>query len=299
MSTKLRKNSPTPYLLISPGLILLGGIIFIPFIRNVLYSFTDYSLLNPDYENVQLENYANILEHGDFTSALGTTFIWSFLNIIFMLLFGLLSAFLLNSRTIKGKTLFQIFLLFPWVLPEVVTGYTWKLLLNYQTGPYYKLAEMLHLIEPGADIFADGWSAIFAVVLANAWRSFPIVAITVYAKLQTLSYDQVEAAVIDGASRFKIFTAIELPHASGTIISILSLCFIWTFNAFGIIHVMTGGGPVGATETLPLFLQKTAFAFYEYAEASAFAVLMILVLISALIIFTLLKKLIVKSKERG
>lgn len=279
-----------PYILIMPGILLLLMIIFLPFIQNFYYSFTDYSLLKADKNFIGLENYIGLIKGGEFFEALGKSLIWVVLNLILLILIGLAAAFVQNSKRLKGVVLFQAFLLLPWILPEVVTGYTWKLLLAYQSGPYYKLLEFLHVIAPGEDIFSNDATAMLAIVLANVWRSFPIVAITVFAKLQTLSDDQIEAAVMDGANRFVIFKDIELPHITTALISVSTLCFIWTFNAFGIIHIMTGGGPAGATETLPILLQKEAFQFYDYSTASSFAVMMILILITVVVVLNLLLK---------
>lgn len=277
-----------PYLLVIPGILLLMLIIFMPFIQNVYYSFTDYSLLNADKSFIGLQNYKELLHDKTFFEALMKSFIWVVLNLILLLVVGLTAAFIQNSKRLKGLIIFQALLLLPWILPEVVTGYTWKLLLSYQTGPYYKLLEFLHIITPGADIFSSDFGAMMATVMANVWRSFPIVGITVYAKLQTLSAEQIEAAVIDGANRFVVFRDIELPHITTALISVATLCFVWTFNAFGIIHVMTGGGPAGVTETLPVLLQKQAFQFYDYSMASSFAVMMILILLLIVVFINLL-----------
>jgi multiple sugar transport system permease protein len=268
-----------PYLLIAPGIMLLLIVIYLPFLQNFNYSFTDYSLLNRKYSFVGLKNYIEILTGRDFFPAIRRTLIWVVGNMFLILFFGLAAAFVLNSKTVKGKLLLQMFLLFPWILPEIVTGYTWKFLLNYETGVYYSLLKFFHFIPAAQDIFSSSTAAMAAVIMANSWRSFPIMAIMVYAKLSSLSRDQVEAAVIDGAGRLTVFFRIELPHVSTTVISVLTLCFVWTFNAFGIIHVMTGGGPAGATEVLPVFLQRIAFLFYNYSNASTFAVLMIIVLV--------------------
>ena len=270
--------------LVLPGMILLLIVVFLPFLQNIYYSFTDYSLINVEEKIVGLKNYSDILKGDEFTGALVKSLIYVTLVIVLIAVIGIGAAFIQNSKSIKGVTILQIFLLLPWVMPEVITGYTWKLLLNYETGPYYKLLEALHIIEKGDDIFADPAMALLAVVMANVWRGFPVVAITVYAKLQSLQKEQIEAAVIDGANRFQVFRSIEMPHIANSVISVLTLCFIWTFNSFGLINVMTGGGPAGATETLPVFLQKKAFKFFDFSNASAFAVLMILVLVAVIVL---------------
>ena len=121
-----KKRKLFPYFLVIPGLLVLGILIYYPFIRNVLYSFTDYKLTNTDYEIVGIVNYVDALTKGDLLPALKNSFVWVVLNMILMMLLGTLAAFLQNSKHIKGVVLFQVFLLLPWVLPEAVTGYIWK-----------------------------------------------------------------------------------------------------------------------------------------------------------------------------
>lgn len=286
------------YGLIFPGVVLLLVVVFMPFIRNVFYSFTNYSLMKINPEYVGIENYIEILTGDDFFNAVRTSFIYVVVVITLIAVIGVGAAFIQNSKSIKGVTVLQIFLLLPWILPEVITGYIWKLLLNYQTGPYYRLLETLHIIPEGEDIFSNAVLALLAVAMANVWRGFPVVAITVYAKLQTLQNEQVEAAIIDGANRFQVFRFIEMPHVATSLISVLTLCFVWTFNAFGLVDVMTGGGPAGATETLPLFLQREAFQFFNYAEASAFAILMVILLVAIVLLLNAIPIVITKMKER-
>ena len=296
MSEK-RKRFLFPYILITPGIILLLLVIFLPFLQNVYYSFTNHSLLNPNPSFIGWDNYTTIFFGNDFFPSLGRTLIWVSLNTIFLLVVGLIAAFVLNSKNLRGTKILHVFLLLPWILPEVVTGYTWRMLLNYQTGPYYRLLEFLNLIPQGQDIFSSRVLAMFALVAASVWRSFPLVGILVFAKLQTLPAEQVEAALIDGASRFDIFKNIEMPHVASAVRAIMTLCFIWTFNAFGIIHIMTGGGPASATEVLPIHLQRAAFVFFNFSYSSAFAVMMIIVLVAVVALINLTPWLIMHRKK--
>ena len=297
MGTSKRRKELFSYALTIPGIVLLLVVVFLPFLQNIYYSFTDYSLLNVNESVIGFENYKKILKGDEFFSALGKSLVYVVIVICLIAVIGVGAAFIQNSKSIKGVAVLQIFLLLPWVMPEVITGYTWKLLLNYQTGPYYRLLETLHLIPKGEDIFANAVLALLAVAIANVWRGFPVVAITVYAKLQTLQQEQVEAAIIDGANRFQVFRFIELPHVSSSVSAVLTLCFIWTFNSFGLVNVMTGGGPAGATETLPVFLQRKAFKFFDYSNASAFAVLMIIVLLIVVLLIKGIPALIRKKKD--
>jgi multiple sugar transport system permease protein len=289
-SNKRQRENVTPYLFILPGMVVLIAVILFPFAQNVFYSFTKYSLINNDMSIIGLGNYKETLLSEEFRNDLMITFIWTFLNIAMLFLFGVVTAFLINSN-LKGVVFLQFFLLVPWILPEIVTGYTWQLLLTSHSGIYTQILEFLRIIPKDFDIFANSYTAMIAVVMANVWRSFPLVALTTFAKLKTLPAEQVEAGIIDGANRAHIFRYIEWPHISATVKSTMLLCFIWTFNAFGIIYVMTGGGPVKATETLPIILQRKAFNLFDFSGSATMSVLMILILLIVIGIINYLPKL--------
>ncbi len=285
------------YAIVSPGLILLCILMFYPFIRNIGYSFTNYKMTKPNYRYVGLENYLDALSGKDFQMALKNTMIWVVLNIVLMMLIGVLSAYVMNSKKIKCAFLLEVVLLLPWILPEAITGYTWKLLLNYESGIYYKLLLSLHIIPKEYDVFAHSFSAMMACVCANVWRSFPLIGLTTLAKLRTLPKDWIEAAQLDGANRFRIFWNIELPYIRPVLLSTGTLCFIWTFNAYGIISVMTNGGPAKATQVVSILMQKEAFQYFDYSMASTYAVLILIILLVVVLGLNSLPKLFSRKKE--
>jgi len=294
MNVKFRRMI-APSLFLLPGMLIIAVVIFYPFVRNLMYSFTDFSILRRDAGYVGFENYADILAEGVFANSLKATLVWSFANMFLLILFGVTMAFLLRAK-LFGSSILYFLLLIPWIMPEVVTGYTWKFLLNYQSGIYYNLLKTFGLIPGDIDIFASKTGAMLAVVFANVWRSFPIIALTTYAKLKTLSADLVESAMIDGARRWHVFFYLELPHIASTLLSVSFLCFVWTYNAFGIIYVMTGGGPLKTTEILAVLLQKIAFDQFNFSKASAMSVLAILVLVCIVATIYLLLK---QAAKRG
>lgn len=132
--------------------------------------------------------------------------------------------------------------------------------------------------------FANADSALFTVTFVNAWRSFPFVAVMLYAKMKTVPNEQIDAAKIDGASRFEVMRYIMIPHIKPTMIGILVLSFIWTFNSFGIIYSLTDGGPAGKTETFPLIIQRIAFRDFEFGMAATYSVIMFIMLAVVLIL---------------
>ena len=267
------------YLFLLPMILVLILMVLYPFVANLCYSFMDYKLIQPDRPFVFLDNYIKIFKSEDFTGLLSKTLIWSAGNIIFILLLGVSTAMLLDSD-IKGKLLLQTVLLIPWVIPEVVTGYTWKWMMASDYGILNRILLDLGIIGPDFSWFRDGKMAMVAVIMANVWRSFPFVAVMVYAKKRSMPKDWVEAALIDGANSGQIFWYITLPYLKTVIISVITLVFIWAFSAFGIIYAMTDGGPLGATTIFPIYIHKKGMANFDFGITAAMSVLMMICLVT-------------------
>lgn len=118
------RSSALPYSLVVPGVILLCVLMFYPFLRNILYSFTNYKMSNPNYTYVGMKNYLEALTNQDFRNALMNTLVWVVLNTVCMIFVGVLGAFVMNSQQIRCAVILEFILLLPWVLPESITGYT-------------------------------------------------------------------------------------------------------------------------------------------------------------------------------
>jgi multiple sugar transport system permease protein len=122
-------------------------------------------------------------------------------------------------------------------------------------------------------------NAMISVVVVGGWKYFPFVVITVLARLQTIPAQLYEAATIDGAGRVARFFDVTLPQLRDVLLIVLLLRAIWDFKEFDLLYLLTGGGPVDATQTLPLLVYQQAFALNDMGRASAVAVLMFLVLL--------------------
>ncbi len=287
------------YLFLVPMVLVLILMVLYPFLANFCYSFMDYKLIQPERPFVFLDNYISIFKSEDFLGLLGRTMIWSVGNIILILILGISTAMLLDSD-IKGKLLLQTVLLIPWVIPEVVTGYTWKWMMASDYGILNRILMDLGIIGPDFSWFRDGRMAMLAVIMANVWRSFPFVAVMVYAKKKSMPKDRVEAAVIDGANAFQIFRYITLPYLKTVIVSVITLVFIWAFSAFGIIYAMTDGGPLGATTIFPIYIHKKGMSNFDFGITAAMSVLMMICLVMIYGVKSLpngIRKLLRKGKE--
>ncbi len=215
--------------------------------------------------------------------------VWTVSNLVLTMLLGVTVGLLLDSR-IKGKIILQSVILIPWVIPETVTAYTWKWMMSSDYGILNRFLYQLNIIGPDFSWFRTGQMAMLAVVLANTWRSFPFLAVMVFAKKKSMPSDWTEAAMIDGANGWQVFCHITVPYLKPVITRVTMLIFIWSYNAFGIIYTMTEGGPLGSTTTFPIYIQKTAFEQYDFGITSAMSVIMMICMVIILFGFKAVPK---------
>ncbi len=291
----LYKESIFPYLLIAPGSVALLLFIAYPMITNIFMSFFDYKLVQIIKPFVFLDNYIQVLSSGRIWESLVRTITWTGFNILFMNILGLIVAIFLATG-FRGNTVIKATILIPWVLPQVVTGYTWSLMLSQDIGVVNHMLQSLGIVPPNFSWFQSGGLAMTAVIIANVWRGFPFFALMIYAKLSTLPRDQVEAARIDGANIKDVFIHITVPYIQSTIKTCSLLAFIWTFNAYDILKVMTNGGPAEETLTLSLIVQREAFQYYELSRAATMSVVMFFAMFA---ILALLKGIMDLSARRN
>lgn len=180
----------------------------------------------------------------------------------------------LLNRKIKGNTIFRTLIIIPWVLSQTVTALLWKWILNGNYGPVAYL--IYELTGQKVDLFSSAFSANAVLVLANAWNSLPVVVILTIAALQTIPGDIMEAAQIDGATRWRSYVSITLPLIRPTIITALVMQSMEYFNMVTLIYTLTAGGPFDSTQTLSLAAYQNAFSYWHMDIASAYGVIIFL-----------------------
>ena len=277
-----------PYLLVTPALVLLAAFMLYPMLSNLAISLFQYKLTSTKRPFVGLANYAAIIQESRSWAAMGRTVLWTAVNLALIVLLGLILAMLLNTR-FPGSGFLKAFMLVPWILPSVITGYIWQLMLAEDAGIVTYAMKALKLVEPDFSWFASGGTSMAAAIMANSWRAFPFVALLVYARLSNQSRDQVEAAVIDGAGRWQVFRYVTLPHIRPVLSNCTLLIFIWTFNAYDIMRVMTNGGPAEKTTTMSIIVYKEAFNYYSISNAATISVLMFSIMLSIILVVRLIR----------
>lgn len=273
------------YALLAPATVALLILSVYPLLSGFWLSFTNRNLLKPNQNDfVFLENYATLLRDKEFFSTLGFTFAYTIGVVVISYVAGLALALLLN-RKIRGRGFFRAVFLIPWVIPPVVAVINWSYILNDQFGIINVALSALGLIDKPILFLGDYALIRPTVILVSAWKQMPFMMITLLAGLQSIPSDLYEAAAIDGAGFWTRLFKITLPMLKPiTFISTL-LSFVWTFNSFENIWLLTAGGPNGHTFTLPILSYYTAFFRQKLSYASTIASTMVVVMLVLSLIY--------------
>jgi multiple sugar transport system permease protein len=183
------------------------------------------------------------------------------------------------------RSLARSLILFPYFVSTVVAVLVWRWLFNDLYGILNHTMMWAGLISMPLDWIGAMPNAMISVVLVGAWKYFPFVVIAVLARLQTIPEQLYEAATIDGAGAWGRFWDVTLPQLKDVLIVVILLRAIWDFKEFDLIYLLTGGGPIIGTQTLPLMVYKEAFGMNEMGRASAVAVAMMLVMLVFMLVY--------------
>jgi len=277
-----------PFVFLSPALLLLALVVFVPVIVGLSYAFRQIQLFDMgDSDFVGLDNFAELLDDPDFWRALLNTLWWTAGSVGFQLTLGLGLALLLD-RPFRGKGLYQMLVFVPWAVPTFLTGLAWAWLFNPVIGPLPHWLAALRILDRPDDILSIPHLAMWGPIVANVWFGIPFFAIVLLAALQTIPAEMYEAAAVDGATGWQCFFRITLPFLLPTITITVLLRTIWVANFADLIWVMTGGGPANATQTLATYIFSTAYSKLDFGYASAVAtVLLLLLLLYAVLLIRL------------
>ena len=273
-----------PQLFLVPGIVCLILVIAYPVAYNLVVSFTDASLIYPGLTFVGLENFETTLKDPAFWTAALHTLQWTVLSVAGQLLLGLGAALALE-RISGGRTAFRLALIVPWAFPAIVMAFGWRFMLD----PLYGVANHVLMIVGAIDApmapLSERPLAMPIVVLMNIWFGFPFMMVSIIAGLATIPHELYEAARVDGARLWQEFWYITLPGLWQIIGVLVVLRTIWVFNNFEFIFLTTGGGPVDATTTLPIYAFQVGWQRYDLGRMAAVAIVMIALLSLLLAIY--------------
>jgi multiple sugar transport system permease protein len=283
--TTRRSDKSGIYLILLPSLIPVVILSVFPLLRGMYLGFTDARAgRNVDIHFTGLANYRELLSDELFWGSFRIGLVWAFGVTALQFLLGLGLALLLN-QPLRLRGLARVMALVPWAMPPVVVGILWRLVYHPDAG---LLNEVLY--RTGADGLQHNWlgnfsTALPAVILVGVWAGMPQTTVVLLAGLQGVPRELHEAAAVDGASTWQRFRNITLPALRPVIVAITSLDFIWNFNSFGLVYVLTAGGPGGKTMLPMLFAYEEAFRYGNYGYAAALGNAMVVIIIGLLAIY--------------
>jgi multiple sugar transport system permease protein len=292
-----RRRDRTGYLFLAPAVVFVALTVVYPLLYNISQSFFDVGLREVAQGGaswVGLENYADQFGKSDFWHALRISLVYSFGTVALTFAMGLGLA-LLFRRPFPGRNLMRALILIAWILPTVVSANVWRWLLDGSYGLLNAGLNAVGLIDEDVFWLGEPNPAVAAVIFATAWSFGPLAMILLSAGLQGISPTLYEAARIDGASAWQQFRSITFPLLRPVSLTVTLLIFIFTFKTFDTIFLMTGGGPGGATEILPVYAYNEAFEFNRFDTAAvATTTLMVVPIVLSIVYFRLLR-----SEERS
>ncbi|MHB8294150.1 MAG: carbohydrate ABC transporter permease [Acidimicrobiales bacterium] len=249
-SAALRSERRLGYILIAPSVIALLAVTAFPLGYNVWNSLNRVELANPTATGfVGLHNFVTVLTTGGFVPGMVRTFVYTAVSVVLEMIIGLALALTLD-KAFKGRGIVRAAILIPWAVPTVVSAMLWKTMFDPSSGFVDYLLGLLHLPGAHATWLAGTYTAWTAVLIADAWKNTPFIAILLLAGLQVIPRDIYEAARVDGSSTWQSFVRLTLPLLKPAILVALVFRTLSAFFIFDVIYIMTGGGPGSSTETL-------------------------------------------------
>ncbi|MYE83153.1 MAG: sugar ABC transporter permease [Gammaproteobacteria bacterium] len=274
-----RAGTRHAYVYVAPALIGLTALTFYPIAYGVWLAFTDASQSHLGQENWNgIGNFVTVAASPGILRVGAFTMIWTFTNVAAHVGIGLLLAYTLTRPGIRGSTLYRTVLLLPWAIPGYISVLAWN-------GMLQPDGLLNAILGTAIDFTATPNAARASVILVNIWLGIPFMMMALSGALQGIPTDMFEAAELEGASRWDQFVRLTLPNLKGTLVPISLLGFIWTFNTFNTIYLMTRGNPYvgfgepGATDTLITYVFSVAFDYGQYGVAAAWSVALFLLLV--------------------
>ena len=252
----------------------------------------DNILLTSDFT---LSNFKKVITNYEFKDLLLTTFYYTFFGTVGAIVFGILSAQMVNQK-FRGRSFVRSTLLFPYVAPVVALAFTWELLLDPNSGTLNNLLLNYNIIDKPINLLGQKYVSIFVfgfefklrlalttVIIFEIWRYFPLAFLFILARLQAVPKELYEAADIDGAGPYTKFMNITLPQITAVISILFMIRFIWNFNKFEDIFLLTGGA--SGTRTLPINVYEQGFSIGNIGMGSAVSMVIVLLLLFFMLIY--------------
>ena len=275
---KKKTSSRGAHFYIAPALVALAVLTFYPVFYGFYLSVTDASQTKLGDESfIGLANFVEVFTAEGFLKVTAFTLIWTLSNVIAHIGIGLFLALILNDKRIQGRVAYRTIMLLPWAIPSYISVLIWR-------GIFQPDGLLNDLLGTDLNLLADPTGAQIVVILVNIWLGVPFMMMSLSGALQSIPREMYEAAEVDGVSDWDQFRHLTLPNLKSALIPLSLLGFIWTFNMFNVIYLMTDGGPnltygPGSTDILITYVYDVAFIDGQYGLAAAWSVVIFAMLV--------------------
>jgi multiple sugar transport system permease protein len=281
----LKRKQWEPYAFASPSIVLIAFVIVFPLVYSFYLSFQNFDLsVGPEHEFVGMKNYTEgIFRDPRFLGSVWNTAVIIAPSLVLELLLGLGIAMLL-SRVLHGRPIITALLAIPAMVSPVMAAMSWRMMFGVKYGAINNLGRQLGILDVYFDWFSSPFISVVAVVLVEVWHNTPFMMLVLLAGLQSIPQELYEAARVDGANPWQRFWSITLPLLKFTMVVGVMIRLIDLTKLFGLIFVLTYGGPGGSTETVAFTTYLAGFKDFRMSYAAALSY----VIVGGVLILTLL-----------
>lgn len=296
-----QRETANGWLLTTPSLFAIMFVVIIPFLAVVVFAFANIRLIDiprMSLGNIDwtLDNLRRALNSPSFWSALGTTVTYALATTVGAIICGLAMALALR-RPFRGRGFVRAALLIPYVLPVIAAATIWRTMLNQQYGFINAFGmEYLGWDRPIAFLNTANmelWGinvplSLTVVIIFEIWKTAPLAFLFITARLQSIPKELEEAAAIDGANGRQTLLRIVMPQLRAVVLLLILLRFIWSFQSFNDIYLLTGGA--GGTQVMAVRVYHELITRADIGSASAYGLLMTVILTVLLGIYVFLSR---------
>ena len=293
MGVTANANAPAgqrgfPLLWVGPALLPVMVFTLYPVGQALWTSLHSVQLLFPGEPWAGLDNYARVVDGSYFGAALLNSAKMVAISVPAVVILGILIALLLD-RAFFGRVVVRAVILLPWALPGAISAVLWVWVFNPSWGVLNGALRSVGLLDSSIPWLTDPNLAFLSVSVAHIWSQVPFSVVLVMAALATLPRETIESAKVDGAGPAQRFAYVIFPQIKAIVVVLLVYNALTAFTTYDIVYAMTGGGPGTATTLLSFQIWRESFSMYDFGAGSAVA--FIVVALSGLMIFAILKAL--------
>ena len=271
-------------LLILPTLLIMSLFTVYPLLDGLRMAFTNTHLLRDTVQYVGLDNFVRLLSDEIFWISLYHSVVLTVAVVLLQFVLGLILAWAMQQE-LPGMSLFKSIIMASWVIPVAATVIMFKFMAQPDIGLINIIFKLIGFKELNRYWFGDLHAALPFIMLLHLWRNVPFYGIAFLAAMQAIPRSYYEAAEIDGASAWQRFVHITLPGIRSMVIVMVTIHVLWTFNNFDFIYLATGGGPVNATDVLPVYVYRQCWNSYTLGYGASIGSIMLIILMIYFIVY--------------